>query len=213
MPSSATARSLSTEPPVEAADRPRPVGRAEVMEAVRESAMVLFAERGPDAVTVREVADRAGVNHALIHRHYGTKEELLRVVLAEAIERMAGVARETSNTREDIRSVIAATRREEPAVRLLAWAILAGYPIDEVWPEHPAFQRVRSVLADEQAVSGDGEGREDARVAVATGTAMLLGWILFTPFLDRAAGLREIPGFDDEQALFDGAQALFDRAR
>ena len=213
MPSSATARTVPSEPDLDDRPRPRPVGRAEVMAAVRESAMTLFAERGPDAVTVREVADRAGVNHALIHRHYGTKEELLRVVLAEAVERMAAVARDTANTRDDIRDVIAATRREEPAVRLLAWALLAGYPIETVWPEYPAFQRVQTVLTDEQAGrAGDGE-REDPRVAVATATAMLFGWILFTPFPDRAAGLREVPGFDDEQALFDAAQAVFDRAR
>lgn len=209
MPSSATARTPI--PEGDDAPRSRPVGRAEVMAAVRESAMVLFAERGPDAVTVREVADRAGVNHALIHRHYGTKEELLRVVLADAIGRMADVARHTSNTGDDIRGVIAATRGEEPAVRLLAWAILAGYPIETVWPEYPAFQRVQTVLADEQGTGDD--GREDPRVTVATAAAMLLGWILFTPFLDRAAGLRDIPGFDDDQALFDAAQAIFDRAR
>lgn len=210
MPSSATART----PILQGGDAPRarPVGRAEVMAAVRESAIVLFAERGPDAVTVREVADRAGVNHALIHRHYGTKEELVRVVLADAIGRMADVARDTTNTGGDIRGVIAATRDEEPAVRLLAWAILAGYPIETVWPEYPAFQRVQTVLAEEQGPGGAG-GREDARVTVATAAAMLLGWILFTPFLDRAAGLRDIPGFDDEQALFDAAQAIFDRAR
>lgn len=210
MPSSATART----PILQGGDAPRarPVGRAEVMAAVRESAIVLFAERGPDAVTVREVADRAGVNHALIHRHYGTKEELVRVVLAEAIGRMADVARDTTNTGGDIRGVIAATRDEEPAVRLLAWAILAGYPIETVWPEYPAFQRVQTVLAEEQGPGGAGS-REDARVTVATAAAMLLGWILFTPFLDRAAGLRDIPGFDDEQALFDAAQAIFDRAR
>lgn len=210
MPSSATART----PILQGGDAPRarPVGRAEVMAAVRESAIVLFAERGPDAVTVREVADRAGVNHALIHRHYGTKEELVRVVLADAIGRMADVARHTTNTDGDIRGVIAATRDEEPAVRLLAWAILAGYPIETVWPEYPAFQRVQTVLAEEQGPGGAGD-REDARVTVATAAAMLLGWILFTPFLERAAGLRDIPGFDDEQALFDAAQAIFDRAR
>ena len=189
----------------------RPVGRVEVMEAVLEAATDLFAERGPDAVTVREVADRAGVNHALIHRHYGTKEELLRVVLSKAIERMAGVARDTSNTGEDIREVIAALRREESSIRLLAWALLSGYPIEQVWPEYPAFQKVQSVLAEEQAASGaDGE---DPRVAVATGTAMLFGWILFRPFLDRAAQLSKIPALDDEDVLFAAAQHLLDRAR
>ncbi|MCB1016586.1 MAG: TetR/AcrR family transcriptional regulator [Acidimicrobiales bacterium] len=191
----------------------RPVGRAEVMEAVREAATELFAERGPDAVTVREVADRAGVNHALIHRHYGTKEELLRVVLAQAVERMAEAARGTENTGEDIRGVIAALRREEPAIRLLGWALLAGYPIEQIWPEYPAFQRVQTVLGEEQRQTGGRGDREDPRVVVATGTAMLFGWMVFRPFLDRAAGLSEIPGFDDEDVLFEAAQHLLDRAR
>ena len=192
-------------------DTGRPVGRSEVMEAVLDAATELFAERGPDAVTVREVADRAGVNHALIHRHFGTKEELLRIVLAKAIERMAAVARDTTNTGEDIRDVIAAMRREEPAIRLLAWALLAGYPIEQIWPEYPAFQKVQSVLAEEQAATGaDGE---NPRIVVATGTAMLFGWILFRPFLDRAAQLSTIPGLDDEDVLFGAAQHLLDRAR
>lgn len=212
MPNRATAGAPAADAAEAADPRSRPVGRAEVMAAVRESAMVLFAERGPDAVTVREVADRAGVNHALIHRHYGTKEELVRVVIAGAIDRLAGVARGTANTGEDLRGVIAGTRREEPAIRLLAWAILVGYPIESVWPDYPAFHRVQSVLADEQALTEGGD-REDPRITVATAAAMLLGWILFTPFLDRAAGLRDIPGFDDDQALFDAAQAIFDRAR
>ncbi len=106
-----TPTAIATRPdPVETG---RPVGRAEVMEAVRQAATDLFAERGADAVTVREVADRAGVNHALIHRHFGTKEELLRVVLSEAVERMAVAARNTTNTGEDIRELVAAMRQEE----------------------------------------------------------------------------------------------------
>ena len=191
----------------------RPVGRAEVMDAVREAATELFAERGPDAVTVREVADRAGVNHALIHRHFGTKEELVRVVLAQAVERLAAVARDTTNTGDDIRGIVSAVRREEPAIRLLGWAILAGYPIEQVWPEYPAFQKVQTVLTSEQERSGGQGDREDPRIVVATGTAMLFGWILFRPFLDRAAGLSDIPGLDDDDVLFTAAQHLLDRAR
>lgn len=194
-------------------DTGRPVGRAEVMEAVRTAATDLFAERGPDAVTVREVADRAGVNHALIHRHFGTKEELLRVVLSAAIERMAAAARHTTNTSEDIREVVSALRREEPAIRLLGWAILAGYPIEKVWPDYPAFQKVQTVLTDEQERSGGRGDREDPRIVVATGTAMLFGWIMFRPFLDRAAGLTDIADLDDDDVLFAAAQQLLDRAR
>ena len=43
----------------------------------------LVAERGPDGFSVRDIAARAGVNHALVHRHFGTKADVLEQMLAE----------------------------------------------------------------------------------------------------------------------------------
>lgn len=45
---------------------------AEILEAAR----VLFAERGFRATTVRAVAAAAGVNPALVHHHFGSKDGL-----------------------------------------------------------------------------------------------------------------------------------------
>jgi len=47
---------------------------------LRDEALRLFAERGADAVTVREVAGAAGVSAALIIRHYGSKDGLRAAV-------------------------------------------------------------------------------------------------------------------------------------
>ena len=69
------------------------------------------------------------------------------------------------------------------------------------------------MLSDEQERSGGRGDREEPRVVVATGTALLFGWILFRPFLERAARLSEIPDLDDEDVLFTAAQQLLDRAR
>lgn len=192
----------------------RPVGREEVMAAVLEAATELFAERGPDAVTVREVADRAGVNHALIHRHYGTKDELLRVVLSQAIDRMAAVSEGITNTHEDVVPLVAELRAIEPAVRLVAWALLSGYAVDELWPEYPAITKLKSVLADERAAAGSTErDREDPSVAIVTSAAMVLGWMVFRPLLDRGGRLDQIEGFDEATMLNDGVQHLLGRAR
>jgi TetR/AcrR family transcriptional regulator, regulator of cefoperazone and chloramphenicol sensitivity len=43
---------------------------------IRNAALRLFAERGPDAVTVREIARQAGVSPALILHHFGSKDGL-----------------------------------------------------------------------------------------------------------------------------------------
>ena len=60
---------------------PRPHGRDEVVAAVIDAATTLFAERGPAAVSLREIAQSAGVNLGLIHRHIGSKTDLLIAVL------------------------------------------------------------------------------------------------------------------------------------
>jgi AcrR family transcriptional regulator len=43
---------------------------------IRNAALRLFAERGPDAVTVREIAAQAGVSAALVVHHFGSKDGL-----------------------------------------------------------------------------------------------------------------------------------------
>lgn len=62
-------------------DDPRDLtGRA----AIRNAALRLFAERGPDAVTVREIATQAGVSPALVLHHFGSKDGLRAEVDAYA---------------------------------------------------------------------------------------------------------------------------------
>jgi TetR/AcrR family transcriptional regulator, regulator of cefoperazone and chloramphenicol sensitivity len=48
--------------------------------AIRDEALRLFAERGPDAVTVRQIGTAAGVSPGLVLHHFGSKEGLRRAV-------------------------------------------------------------------------------------------------------------------------------------
>ncbi|GAA2335897.1 TetR/AcrR family transcriptional regulator [Streptomyces cuspidosporus] len=47
-----------------------------------EAASALFAERGYERATVRDIADRAGVNQALLFRYFGSKRALFGEVVA-----------------------------------------------------------------------------------------------------------------------------------
>jgi AcrR family transcriptional regulator len=49
--------------------------------ALVEAATAVFAERGFDAATTREVAERAGCSEGLIHRYFGGKRGLLMAVV------------------------------------------------------------------------------------------------------------------------------------
>ncbi|ASU77929.1 TetR/AcrR family transcriptional regulator [Actinopolyspora erythraea] len=54
--------------------------------ALLRAAGELFAERGFDQTTVREVASRAEVNQALLFRYFGSKQELFAEVLSHNSE-------------------------------------------------------------------------------------------------------------------------------
>ncbi len=53
---------------------------------IRNAALRLFAERGHDAVTVREIATAAGVSPGLVVHHFGSKDGLRAAVDAHAGE-------------------------------------------------------------------------------------------------------------------------------
>lgn len=62
---------------------------------ILDAAGAVFAERGYEAATVRDIAGRAGVNQALIFRYFGSKKALLTEVMAQ------GGKEQLSNTPPD----------------------------------------------------------------------------------------------------------------
>jgi AcrR family transcriptional regulator len=53
--------------------------------AIRDEALRLFAEHGPDAVTVRQIASAAGVSPGLVIHHFGSKDGLRDAVDAHVV--------------------------------------------------------------------------------------------------------------------------------
>lgn len=47
---------------------------------IRDHALALFADRGPDAVSIRQIAAEAGVSPALVLHHFGSKDGLRQAV-------------------------------------------------------------------------------------------------------------------------------------
>jgi AcrR family transcriptional regulator len=77
---------------------PLDVGRQDRRQDILVSAEVLFAERGYAAVSVRDIASKAGVPIALVGYYFGRKKELFTTVfehrkgyITERIERIAAV--------------------------------------------------------------------------------------------------------------------------
>jgi TetR/AcrR family transcriptional regulator, repressor for neighboring sulfatase len=65
------------------------VTRQAILAAARE----LFAAHGVDGVSVRQVAAKAGVNHALVHRYFGAKDDMVAAILLAEGKRMSALGR------------------------------------------------------------------------------------------------------------------------
>lgn len=61
-------------------------GSPDTRESILDAARRLFADKGFDATTVRAIAAEAGVDPAMIHHFFGTKEELFRETLQIPID-------------------------------------------------------------------------------------------------------------------------------
>lgn len=170
------------------------------MAAVVDAATVLFAERGPRDVSIREIAARAGVNHGLVHRHFGSKQQVLRAVL----DRIAGDLAASGGDMDDagLRALFAALTRHETYWRALARAALEGELARDL---QSGFPTIRGILAafDRRQRDGAIGGDFDPRILTAGVAALVLGWLVFEPFVTAAARLDDGPRDETRAALLD----------
>ena len=63
-------------------------GRKNVEKKLIDSAAFLVGSVGPNQLTIRDIADHAGVNHAQIHHYFGGKKGLLIATYNNLLLRM-----------------------------------------------------------------------------------------------------------------------------
>ena len=156
-----------------------PLGRTEVIAAVLESAADLFAEQGPAATSIRDIAARSRVNHGLIHRHFGSKDGLVGAVLDHLGQQLAElVAAEADGSR-----IGEAVDRQ---LRVIARTSLDGYSVGELQKRFPTMELLlETVRARHSTELG-------ARLAAAHTIALQLAWCLFGDFLRASTGLEDL---------------------
>lgn len=152
--------------------------------ALIDAAAVLFAERGPASVSVRDIASAAGVNHGLVHRHFGSKEALRGEVmdhLAAAIDAEVGELPEDSALSDLIGLVFLRAASHGHYFKILARAMLDG---EDPHVVQSRFPLVRRLIGAARAADV-----EDPERFVATRLAQGLGWMVFEPYIRAATGL------------------------
>ncbi|HEY6085723.1 MAG TPA: TetR/AcrR family transcriptional regulator [Nitrospira sp.] len=105
------------------------------------AAASLFAARGFNGTTTREIAKAAGVSEALVFKHFPTKRALYAAILAEkvTISELLEAVEESAKKRDDHRvfSLIAGFRIrpgvDPTLLRLLLFSALEGHELSEMF--------------------------------------------------------------------------------
>jgi len=177
------------------ADAAKPLGKEEVVAAVLAAASRLFAEKGPAATSIREVAARAGVNHGLLHRHFGSKRQLLAATLQY-------LADSAATLRESGASAAQLEAAHELQARVMVRSMLDGFPIEELQQRFPGMERFL-----EQVRAGHTDERQ-ARLLAAHAMALQFGWGLMAPTLRVAFGLNNLSDAEIRAAVAEQAAKI-----
>lgn len=174
------------------------MGPDEVRRAVLDAAALLFATRGVDAVSLRDVAEAAKVNVALIGRYVGSRGELVADVFADLSEQLARA----------VESHPLEGQGYGPDTVMGQWVRVAAALV--ISRERPVARHdFNPVLAMAQTLeTGYGLTSEAARLRAAQVVAMALGWRLFEDYLLDAGGLTEVPLATLREDLVHSARRL-----
>jgi len=178
--------------------QPRQPGRDGAIEALIKAARELFAERGPSAVSLRDIARRAGVNHGLIHHYIGSRNDLLRLVFTVSMDQARAEVEGSETAAAGLGALRNLGQGSNEYTRLLAWALLEGHD--------PAAFHGRSSALDAIVGASDNDSRQ-LRVALAMAMVQTLGWKLFGSYVVAAAGLDA----EADDAVRRDVEALVDR--
>jgi AcrR family transcriptional regulator len=144
----------------------------------------LVAERGPDGFSVREIAARAGVNHALVHRHFGTKADVLEQMLsADAEAVVAAVLESGLPTSGQAGSEVVAELLDLLADHPSYWRTLVNAVLDSPEVALPGTASTTELFSGLWR-NGDPDRAVDTSVAGMT----VLGWLIFGRFMTDATG-------------------------
>lgn len=171
--------------------RGRPRRDAEMVPLILDAAERLIAGRGVISVSVRDIADEAGVPHSAIYRYFENKEDVLRQVLKRGRDRQIAHDEERRQAGRAAKGVVdwimTANRCYYMAVARAAMEGQTASALGLNPEDSPARRSVKALQCDEPEAGG----RHDARVVVAAATALTVGWVVAEEWILEIAGLAD----------------------
>ena len=177
-------------------------GRDAVKEALIKAACEMLAENGPNTMSVRNVATRAGVNHGQVHHYFGGKQGLIEAAIAQlaqehyehAHQRAAGnpipppltLGEDAQYLRAVVRLVL------DGDIATATQEISAGISIPVEVRQH-----LTKNYAKDQVPT-------DVKARIAATVALELGWAALEPYIMQLADVKA----EEQQLVREHARTL-----
>jgi AcrR family transcriptional regulator len=155
---------------------------------------------GPAGIRLQEVAADAGVSHPTVLHHFGSREQLVRAVVARSVQSIGAalvdaISRSTGDGAdlEGIVESVATVFEQTGHARVVTWLALEGLAVDE------AEARLRDVVDATHALrlkrvkKSRAVTKEDTARTVVLATLALIGGAVLGPALMQNAGLGPWP--------------------
>ena len=168
--------------------RPVDTDQQDLKTQILDTAEEFFAENGYAATSIRRIADKAGVNPALVHYYFGNKRALLQMVMERTLEPLgqaiAAMRSGTEASPELIAHLLISMAAKHPNIpRLLIREVfLPGGEMQEFFTENMAPHLGGALPALLSREKSAGRMREDSDPAI---SALLIMAVSVFPFIAR----------------------------
>ena len=160
-----------------------PRGKQEIVDALLDAAEYLIAKHGPNAFTMRDVGERAGLRHSLIFRYIGNKRDLIRAVHRSVLQRINNKLGTGASPIEIFEMIASDPTAGRFFIRTAAEPISGDFNTDLL-----EFDRVVHQTARAQARGQIVQGIHP-EIVYALGLCLGMGWFLLEQPLTRALKL------------------------
>lgn len=187
VPSAIAAESVSPEPRIRRT-------REETTEAILDAAEDLFSRGDPCAVTVRQIAEKAGVTHPLVHQYVGSKSDIVDAVVKRGAPRRHEIIEEIGDYRRVMTALFADVVMRRVHTRAVVRSAMDGIeyaPLSDRLKSGEMLLELVEEAVTQTPVRPRPPAKVDPRIALAACTALAYGWVATQDWLIQMFDLQD----------------------
>jgi len=162
-----------------------------VKDRILNVATELFAKFGVDGVSIRRIAAEAGINHALIIRYFGSKDELVTEILQQRISKLTSTypvpEQSPVKTMAGLRQMLLNSMTDKDTMRLIVRLELDGLSPESYVDENSV--KAATLIAKWIQSQQKDEKLPDAKLVSVVIVGALFSLVSIAPWLMTAVGL------------------------